>query len=470
MKKFTLITCLVIAACTVNAQWELWTESELITDTLSFNSSPSIIVFETQAYLFYEKKYEVDEPTKIVYRDVKNMGPEFELYGEEEITYRNPQVLPDLYGSSDHFLYFESDQSGNFELYIALFDGFMNFENPIQLTFTSEDVGNTKLSYWDNDISWDAGGSVFTAELLVQTDTVLLNNLFEIDSMECSIPSLISNKFYFQKLVNGLNQIYRSQFNYSSGEWEVAVAVDETGDNTYLHSAMDAWGYMWDDGIVYEKEGEIINYYNDEIYELDLENFEGSCHQPHSVFYTVPVDYLPTPMFLTFQSDATGQQDIYAMFTEDWGMEQTNLSDDLLENSNPRLLWGWYAGNPCSQWLLDIWETTTVSGFQAFYMSKTSVYVCGSTNDQSLDNKNLKVSPNPFSYGTTVSYNSNSSAPITLEVLNSTGQAVVKQYKTATGPGWLDFDLVLSSDIPGGILYIRLSQGDRQLFRKVIYK
>lgn len=468
--KYTLLTLLPLLFCSLlQAQYtEDWSDPVPLTDSSSFNANPVTLVFETVTYLFYEKKLTEDGPVKIYYRDIKNMGDEMELLGDEVYSFRNPVIIGSYYPNPDYCLLYESDLEGNFDIYALPFDEFMEFGDTYQLTFSVYDDNNVSHSNDYGYTSWDMNGHIMAASLVIESDTVFLQNTTSIDSPGAFDPQCCAFRITYSKLEGDSISLYYCDWNFSQAQWSDPVVIDTTGNNTHCHCSMDM-GYYFFDNILYEKEGLIYNYHNnDELYELVLPDYYGDTHEPHSAFYSIPVDYLPMPLFVTFSSEADGYKDIYVYWTESGGEPVANLTNDSLINSNPQLSWGWYASGPCSRYFLDIWQTEK-NGYQILYMSKCALYVCGSTDENSWKQADLEVSPNPFKSHLTIRFNAKHTSPVLIELIGSSGQLVYQQLISSPEYGWNE--VVFSPGLNTGkeVLYLTVKQGKDQLFRKVIY-
>lgn len=467
--KYTILIIALLGFCLPgHAQFEPWSDPVALTDMESINSNPTLLVFETASYLFYEKQDTPDGPVKIYYRDIKNMGPEQELLGESDADFRNPVLKWDYGTNPTYFLIYESNLDGPFNIYALEFDAFLNFGDSYQLTFSSSDKNNTSWGYWSNDLCWDSEEKIMVADLLYTSDTAYLSNTQTIDSQGGFDPELCESRLIYHKNTSGSTAIYASDWNYATGLWDTPYPIDDEGYNTFCHCSVDAWWYTWGNCLIYEKEGFIYNYFSDDIYELSLPEFYGEAHEPHSAIYAIPVDNIPAPLFIAFQSGVSGQEDIYAVYTEFGISDVINLSDDAQTNSNPRLAYGWYANDPCSMYILAIWETQQ-NGNQALYMSKTPVYVCGAIDEQE-NVLQLETNPNPFSETLKIRFRLSDPEPVKVALLTWDGQLLWERVHRPDPSGWVETTFKPEPDLSPGILYIRLTQGKQQLFRKVIYK
>lgn len=416
--------------------------------------------------MFYEKKFTEEGPAKIYYRDIENMGPETELLGDASYSFRNPVPVEFSYPDPGFCLLYESNQAGNFDIYALPFDEFMTFGNPVQLNVTPGNENSTSYMRDVGFLSWETNGNIMAAFLMKEADTFFIDTVYTIDSGACSDPECCAHRIVYRKWAADSAAVYCSDWNYSEPPWSDPVPIDTLGHNSYCHCTIDNY-YFYDESILYEKEGYIFNYYYGELYELVLPDLYGDMHEPHSAVYSIPVDNLPSPLFVTFASEADGNKDIYIYWAES-GAPAENLSNDTLVNSNPRLSWGWYAPGPCSRYFLDIWQTE-INGYQTLYMSKCALYVCGGTAENTFNGKDVEIYPNPFRKHLTIRYYSDGDNDVSVEVRNSNGQVTDRILFHPEGSGWNEAVYSPTPGIPPGVLYIAMKQGQKQLFRKVIY-
>ena len=472
MKYFLLPAFALIISPFCQAQYtEEWSDPVVLTDSLSFNSNPMVLVMETVTYMFYEKKFTVDGPSAVYYRDIKNMGDETELLGDPGYSFRNPVLVEFNNPDPGYCMLYEADLDGNFNLYALRFDEFMNAAGNYQLTYTAGDengmsyTGNTAFAVWEND------GNIMAGKLIHEADTVYLQNISTVDNADCSRPVCTQTRILYSKLSADSAALYYTDWNYSQAQWGDPMALDTMGNNSYYQFPLDNlyWFGIEEDCIIYEKEGRIFNYFYDEFYELTLSGFEGDMHEPHSAFYDIPVDNLPGPIFVAFTSEAEGNKDVYVHWSLGWGDPVINLSDDILPSSNPRFAWGWYASGPCSRYFMNIWETER-NGFRTLDMSKCALYVCGGIDDENAATGGLQVSPNPFGDVLTIRFMTAGDDAVTVEMRSVSGQLLDRMKPAKVLPGWNEISWRPAGHIASGILYISVIQGQRQLFRKVIYK
>ena len=469
MKKAFLACLMISFSFSLQAQYtEEWSDPVLLTDAESYNSSPEVLVAGNQTYMFYEKKFTPDGPSAIYFREIKTMGAETAVLADPVHYFRNPVVLEFIYPDPGYCLFYESDISGNFDLYAVQFNGELVFEEPFQLTFTSGDERKASYDGNYNLVSWETNGNVLAAKISHSSELVALEDTQTLDFMGCSDPICCNSRVVYLKMQEDSAAVYYSDWDFSLGQWGDPVAMDTTGNNSHCSCDRNMWFFSAEDCIVYEKDGQIFNYFYDEIYALELDGFNGDMHQPHSHIYDIPVDNLPAPVFVTFSSQAEGDDDIFVYWSV-FGEPVINVSEDTLVNANPEFSWGWYAQNPCSRYLLNIWESEQ-DGFRPLYMSKCALYVCGGTEENSGSDDRLEVFPNPFRDELNIRFYHESSEDVVFEIRNMNGR-ILKAWKAEKpGSGWNEYRVEPDRDIPPGILYLTIREGDRHLFRKVIYK
>ncbi len=467
MKKCFLLLSFSLFLLRIHAQYtEPWSEPVMLTDAESFNSKPEVVVIGNQALMFYEKQLTADGPGSIFYRDIKAMGEEMELLGDPVHSFRNPTVVKYEYPDDGYCLYYESDMAGDFDLYALRFDGGPQFGNSIRLTFTSGDEHSASFDYTYDHASWINNGNLLASKVIHDPDTIYLANTITLDWTGCSEPRCCAFRIVYLKSQGDSAAVRYTDWEWEQLQWGEPEVLDSIGNNSHCSCDRTTWFISPEDCIVCEKEGSIINYFYDEIYPIGPTGFENGMHEPNSALYDIPVDYSPAPLFITFESEAEGYSDIYAFWM--MGAPLENISEDTLVNANPEFFWGWYAPSPCSQYFLDIWETAE-NGYRPLYMSKCALYVCGGIGESGPVGERLELSPNPFSDELTIRYYAVEKGDYSVTIRSGDGR-MIGQFTSGAVPGeWNETTFRPAAGTSHGMLVITVRQGERQLFRKVIY-
>ncbi len=146
MKRMTFFSVSFFLTIIAFAQWEPWSDPLSLTDSISYNANPVILVSYTCTYMFYEKKQELNAPTMIYYRDIESMSEEQAVFNNPEYEYRNPRILYTAYPSFLTLLIYETNTNGNFDIWaIELYEE-ISFGNPFQLTTTPENESSVYTS------------------------------------------------------------------------------------------------------------------------------------------------------------------------------------------------------------------------------------------------------------------------------------------------------------------------------------
>ena len=245
---------------------EEWSTPVAFTDTLSYNTNPYMVA--RTPIIFYEKKQDQESASDIYCVNLTSYCGEMPVLSNDSITYRNPKGID----SQQMYCFYESNETGNFELYAISFDDNCNFGVPVQLTFTPEDESSLMIDRFEYKMAFLRGDEVSYAKINVISDTVYLSDIQIIDTVSGLNPVIMSGEFFYQRYESGEYHIYKSM-NENTG-WTVPEPVYTQGNNINLSFVNSDFGYSnvlsyW------ENNGNYLYY--DESYVIDS-------------FYLPPVD------------------------------------------------------------------------------------------------------------------------------------------------------------------------------------
>ena len=165
MKKFTIIILFLSIPVFLNAQFCEWTDPVALTDSVSFNTNPNIIItddyYSGDVFMFYEKKWNEDSQKQIYMRNITSMADEQLAIGDGIFEFRNPQLYITGYSNCRYFLIYESDLTGNFDLYGIEFFEDATFSVPFRLTETDYDENSCYINndYYYN-VVWETNEQI----------------------------------------------------------------------------------------------------------------------------------------------------------------------------------------------------------------------------------------------------------------------------------------------------------------------
>ncbi|RKY52038.1 MAG: hypothetical protein DRP93_08850, partial [Candidatus Neomarinimicrobiota bacterium] len=226
MKNYLLLISAFFIIGIAQAQYiNEWLEPVAITDSISINSNPAILIFYNEGnndvFCFYEKRSSESSPSQIWYRNIYSMMDEQVFLSNDIFKFRNPKIFtyPTNYNSR-YFLFYESNETGDFEIYgIEVFiDG--TFGPSFQMTDNDMDNSSffvTHDGYYEMAACWKSGNSILFSNILFSGDTLLFEEIYTIDTTNsydqvCLLDyghSFVS----YRKIINDSSQIYFSEFD-----------------------------------------------------------------------------------------------------------------------------------------------------------------------------------------------------------------------------------------------------------------
>ncbi len=456
MKKITLLLLFSGFVIGAEAQYD-WSAPETLTDTVSYNSNPAINVYNDFTYMFYEKRVDGDSTTAIYYKDIQNNGQEQLLLSCDTVSYIRPFVYINYSVNCYYrYLFYLSDKNGSFNLYgLKLYeDGTFGNEQLIMSSEGNIDSYNVVHSY----LTYQAGGDIYAVKLETQPDSILVTDTVLIDSGDWSTPviSYYPNcRIFYLKTENDESHIYYSRFDSVPFYWSSPMTLDTTADCNNIRVPRPEY---WDYSLVWEKEGEIYfleNNNKDTVVKYDFPAGNGNPKfQPDAYVYYPPVKG-ENYMILTFTSDNNGNNNVFGYYY--FMNSPVNISSNNLNNNHPEFFEGW-GKDVCTFYLLDIWQTETVTGHTFLNMSKTGLYICGGIDENRSNKLSLKAYPNPFNNETTIEFYLYNTKPVTLSLMSITG----KLLKTETlqnpnyGPNRIEWKT--NGKLPPGVYIVELKQ------------
>jgi len=475
MKKQILLTLIiVIAGIKLSAQfYPDWTEPVEITDSLSVNSNPNVLLFYDMygddLFCFYEKKHSEESPSQIWYRNVYTMEPEQQVFGNDTVEYRNPQCISyNPYSGARYFVIFESNQTGNYEIYGVEFFPSGSFGLPFNLTNTTSNENSLFINQspdWGTTC-WKTEDELLVASLSPSGDTLQFDDIYTIDETN-SFDPVCSSRYYvfYRKIINDSSQIWFSHFDYQTNQWSEPDTVFTMGNNINLSAGSQMFASD-DYSICWENNGQVLGY-DAALNEIIPVNFQGitACFEP--TFYAY--DMITSESFyLSIFSFCAGEGDSREVFVSDYyGAECRNLSNNSFYDSNPMFCNGrdhhWYHN------VINIWQTHK-NGNVVLSMSQLSLLL-GDIPENYKGNSEilLKAFPLPFKNRLTIEYFLDNEEEIMLGLYSMSGQPIFRLFEANHTRGWNTFETDIEKyGLKSGVYYVVLKQGQKQNAVKVV--
>ena len=263
MKVSILLIFVFISSYSYAQFYEDWTEPFAITDSMSINTNPDLLadtdILNGDVVIFYEKKMDATSNTQIWMRNLTTLEDEQEIIAVENIDFRNPKLL--VYSPISNtrcFIIYESNESGNFNIYGIEFFEDGSFGSSFQLTNTPEAENACYVNSIDEGLSicWEADNDILFSQVYFSQDTLLLEEVVTIDTNNCFEPICSSDHIFWRKMVNDSSHIYYSEY-LPIGQWKEPEAIYESGHNIHL-KMVEYMFYGWaEEQIIWENAGKV---------------------------------------------------------------------------------------------------------------------------------------------------------------------------------------------------------------------
>jgi len=394
MKKILLL--LAISTCIISAKSQIvedWTLPLAITDSLSFNSSPEVAVFNMynnpETFVFYVKKNSDTAAGHIWFRKISEpMGEEQQLIPATPGTdYRNPKYI------YSEFIIFESNLYGNYDLFGVAVDENGLAGNIFRLINTPEDDCDFFASF-DNYCCWEAGGNVYLDQVSSQADTLYFPSIDTIDTGNCASPVCRLNYVAWQKMENNESHIYYSKKTYPFTTWSEPDTVSTNGNctNLFYSSTISWWegsiiGWQANDKIYYQSAGGYSwPYSSPQIAGID-KYYEPAAYD----LILLTADEIPT--LYAFAGVTDSIRDIFIVDDFISGY-QLNITNDSIYDKNPVLHTGREDGSYYE--IICTWQSE-VNGHDVIYSSGAWYIATGGIAEK--NDLPVNVAPNPVKSG-----------------------------------------------------------------------
>jgi len=475
MKKPILIIFMLISSYTYAQFYEDWTEPYAITDSLSINTNPDVLadtdILDGDVVVFYEKEISSNSTTQVWMRNLSTMEDEQEVLGAENKDFRNPKLLVfSPYYDTRCFIIYESNESGNFNIYGIEFFEDGSFGSSFQLTNTPEDENSCFVVdfYGNSSACWEANNNIHYSAISFSQDTIQFDEIVTIDTNFCFEPVCSDNIVFWRKMINDSSHIYYSE-NVASGQWTNPLALYSSGNNTNLQMfSQMLYGFLEEEFLIWENDGQALtwSYWSQEVSALEFQGV-NSYYEPSGFIFDILTEKW-IPAIYSFCSGENESKEVYAVI-EEFSNEAINISNNFHIDSYPKLFMGKWGVNYFNT--LNIWQSE-VNNNSVLYLSQISILIGGSEEINSNNKLSLHLSPNPFKEKVEIEYYLNEKGSATIEILSLRGNQLLKRNIKAVANSWQSFTWNPNNEelnFSKGNYFVKLTQGASSIVRKVVY-
>jgi len=459
MKKSILSILIVLFAFSLKSQIvEDWSTPVALTDSISNNSNPIVVVLQVngtdELFMFYEKGI---APYRNIYwkKISEPMSEEQLFFGVwPEVDYRNPQIL------NYDFLIFECNVYENYDIFGVRIDENGLAGDIFRLTDTDYDESSFITASYSGLCCWESQGNIISATPQISQDTLIFTDLEIVDSGNCFDPICKSNYIAWRKIEDNESHIYYSRKTYPLYQWSEPDTIINTNDNINLSLSTSVpemeGGYTlcWEamDNIYFSSTWGT----NIQISSPIISGIE-KYYEPTAFNLIMLTDDIPE--LYSFSGETDSIRDIYIVdeFISGYVL---NITEDTNINKNPRLFcgrveWPYYE-------IINVWQTE-IDGFDVLFESHAWYIATGEIDEDK--QVQLYISPNPISNNQLIIINSPENILIkSLQVFSSSGE-IVQQEKFRSQSNKYEIDLNNHSP---GIYFIKIQTSHGETVRKII--
>ncbi len=458
-----------------------------LTDSISDNKNPDIVLLNSyQALMVWEKSNSPDSTAifgKILHPSGLNDTSSFKVLGKAGVHFTHPVVmgLKNYSGTNQDtlaYLFYESNENGNKDLYYLKYNVNGNFFGPILFAGSSLDDKNLSLDLdlWGGryGLSWQSGDKIMFAGAIYNNalHSYSFSQASVVDSGNVNRPVVNSQSdplVLWEKQVNGETKIAWSSY-FNSSLWSPVYIWNKPGTNSQISNikgldGMGMIGFVWkvSDGIQTHLFCQSFSLSYDSIELISNFHIEDPCATTAPMI-TKNSDWIETT-FLVYNSDSLGNGEVFSrwMFSGN-----QNISNSTANDVHPKLFMLPGFGN----WIYEIaisWESFRNGHWQIWY---TYLDMSGGIHPVPADKFTVSFSPNPFHEDLKVDFDLKEDQDVSLKMFNSIGIKVVEISAIKGYMGGNSYFLHGIDDngklLPSGMYMIQLECRDGSRTTKVI--
>ncbi|RLC22986.1 MAG: hypothetical protein DRH21_07625 [Deltaproteobacteria bacterium] len=450
-----------------------WSTPLALTDSVSNNTNVDIkfMLDYPVKYLFMAWEKSSDSTsTSIYFRDLLSTNTEIELLSDDSVHYTNPKFMsvvnPPWTEDTLFYLFYETDQNGNKDIYYLAYSSDGNFGEPMPFFVTpyqdfavdcqgphivwiqDDDLKHTRYEYAPNSfldpVSIDEGGCI--------------NPIF--GDGHCVL---------WEKKIDSLSHIYGSHHGYGQN-WADPIVIYDSGYAVNLNHSPYGFHRLFTFSAYTDSTWKlfsgIYNLYSPWIYFKEYDIQQNKPFDPAISIYKVGQWNLLDHNYISFPYEENENEEIY-MNLDPFVSNFTNLSNSSTNNRNTNFFLGTnYETDDLQIEVYNVWESFRNNHWQLYYSKSLIDWV--EVNEISVYNQSFSISPNPFKSTINISYLLKHNSLVNIEVYDLQGKKITTvldkyQYKGEQNIKWN-----FPAELPSGIYFIILSKDNERYSQKII--
>lgn len=473
MKKIFLVTIWLFPVWTM-AQFPI---PMALTDSIRDHRNPDMLSLANfESLIVWESSDSPDsssiEGTVMTLWGIPAASP-FKILGQGGVHFSHPKLMfanhtPFPLQDTLGYLFYESDAAGNKDILYLKYLNNGQFAGPYSFASGPENESGLSISnsinYQEVTLCWKAEDKVMVTRAIWNSfqQQYDWDSIFVLDSGNINNPVVedAGTVVAWEKDVAGQSQIYWSQFNFSGLNWSSPGVFSFPGNHVEISQVKGLFGlpagqFIWQatDGNQHSVICESVSpTWGSYAYSSP---FQMNDPVAAAAFIPVKNTLNPTIGLSAYSGDSLGNPEIYVH----WMMPAAlNISNNPTADERPEVFMLTGLGNMVYRLVLT-WESFRNGHWQLWY---TSLDIAGNVETMQKTNFSLKSIPNPFRNAFSVEFSLPEDQPISLEILNSTGQKLtqINGVQGFKGRNVLDAEACSGLNMKGlhpGVYFLRLS-------------
>lgn len=436
MNKSLPIVLLFLTVNFLYAQNSQWSNIVNLSDSLHDNQNFDVVKvqyetslwhFEDSVFIAWEQVID-DSTTQIVLKNIQSQSSAFPILSQPGIKFTKPKFMPMGEFTSGiesvFYLFYQSNQNGNSDIYYLKYFVDKTFSQPIPFAVSS--ANEKDLNTGSMSVVWQSTDTLFISSLDFNFNWTPKEI---IDFGNCRTPMIYEYIFIFWlKSVNDSSKIYFKEWDFQNGQWSSDSLLFGEGSSSNISVGGTSGGLPF---LTWENIGDTVSqiYFcdlilNKEIFRLD-KFLDLNKHDPSNYVTQVPIgDRSNNYPLAAFVLDTLGFNQIYANDYFMYSNNFVNVSMNSTTNRNPNLFEGEWDGYYLKVYL--IWECFQNGHWQL--QMRTISFDISSIDDRQdnfISNFELFQNyPNPFNSSTIIEYRLPHSIKVELKIYDILGREV----------------------------------------------